>query len=309
LAQAQRAGSRVGPDAAALVARVASLARHVRAFESDSLQAEARRLISWAAVDAYAAEEDAGRGKSPGEYVGRAALAKGLMRWFKNDFFQWTNKPSCPNPGCGRGGSHQELVGMLPPTPDERDGGWASAVEGYTCKACATGHRFPRYNNPAVLLQTRRGRCGEWANCFTLVCRAAGFEARHVTDWTDHVWTEVRLTLDFFCEGNKKNAPLLRTPHALRVGALQVWIDDAESESAGRTSSGAEGAAAGNSSSSSSSTSQAASRPGRWFHADPCENKLNRPRLYERGWHKQLTYAFAAAKDHVVDVAPRYTER
>jgi peptide-N4-(N-acetyl-beta-glucosaminyl)asparagine amidase len=35
-----------------------------------------------------------------------------------------------------------------------------------------------------------RCRCGEWSHTFLLLLRAAGLEARHVQDWSDHVWTE-----------------------------------------------------------------------------------------------------------------------
>jgi thiol-disulfide isomerase/thioredoxin len=64
----------------------------------------------------------------------------------------------------------------------------------YHCPQCNdTTTTFPRYNSVHKLLETKQGRCGEYANLFGLVCRAAGFETRYVLDVTDHVWTEVRV--------------------------------------------------------------------------------------------------------------------
>jgi peptide-N4-(N-acetyl-beta-glucosaminyl)asparagine amidase len=59
------------------------------------------------------------------------------------------------------------------------------------CSVCNQSTRFPRYNQVMKLCETRTGRCGEWANCFTGICIALGHDARQVLDWTDHVWTEV----------------------------------------------------------------------------------------------------------------------
>ena len=49
--------------------------------------------------------------------------------------------------------------------------------------------RLPRHNDvPTLLLETRGGRCGEFANAFTVVCNGAGLVARLVLDFSDHVW-------------------------------------------------------------------------------------------------------------------------
>lgn len=44
----------------------------------------------------------------------------------------------------------------------------------------------------------------------------------------------------------------------------------------------------------------------RWVHADPCENKLDKPRMYEEGWNKRLSYVVAFDRDGVVDVTRRW---
>ena len=114
-----------------------------------------------------------------------------LLRWFKRDFFKWVDKPA-----CSRCGNHATIPVRSPelsisrPTAEE-ELGLAKRVELFMCSSCGFVTRFPRFNHPGVLLRTRRGRCGEWANCFCLLLRALGYEVRWVRDWSDHVWVEV----------------------------------------------------------------------------------------------------------------------
>lgn len=106
-----------------------------------------------------------------------------LLFWFKQSF-SWVNAPPCDS--CGKETTNQ---GMGEALPQELHYG-ATRVELYRCNFCSRTTRFPRYNDPLKLLETRKGRCGEWANCFTLYCRAFGYESRLILDFTDHVWTE-----------------------------------------------------------------------------------------------------------------------
>mmetsp|Transcript_7490 Transcript_7490/g.12029 ORF Transcript_7490/g.12029 Transcript_7490/m.12029 type:complete len:308 (-) Transcript_7490:646-1569(-) len=108
-----------------------------------------------------------------------------LMRWFKGEFFEWVNGLKCFQ--CGKECTPN---GTSAPSPYEAEH-LASVVEIHECADCQLSLRFPRYNCPAKLLETRKGRCGEWANCFCLIAVALGFRVRYVIDFTDHVWCEI----------------------------------------------------------------------------------------------------------------------
>lgn len=101
--------------------------------------------------------------------------------WFKKYFFKWTNKPPCS--GCGARGACMQPKGGCAPTPEEASS-MASVVELYRCKECGAETRYPRYNDPAKLLETRnvsrfliaasvyRHLCSQLVPCVTRECVA-----------------------------------------------------------------------------------------------------------------------------------------
>ena len=114
-------------------------------------------------------------------------VVRALMQWFRKDYFTWVNLPPCDH--C----FHSTVSkGEDSPTPEENVFG-ALRVELYQCtnNDCARLTRFPRYPDPWILLETCRGRVGEWVHVFSLFCCAIGARTRWVWSAEDHLWVEV----------------------------------------------------------------------------------------------------------------------
>ncbi|EDW08409.1 peptide-N(4)-(N-acetyl-beta-glucosaminyl)asparagine amidase [Drosophila mojavensis] len=107
----------------------------------------------------------------------RDLLLVELVNWFNTEFFEWVNNIPCQV--CG------SEDGKLRRTQTEGD----VRVEVTVC--CGQETKFYRYNDISQLLVSRKGRCGEFANCFTFLCRSLDYDARLVHSHFDHVWTEV----------------------------------------------------------------------------------------------------------------------
>ncbi|XP_072952251.1 peptide-N(4)-(N-acetyl-beta-glucosaminyl)asparagine amidase [Typha angustifolia] len=174
----------VGGDGGEFKRRVEPYVKQVYLYEDATRQESARKSVPIDEIEEKALVSLAKEGNiNPSKAEEDYAFLLQLLFWFKHSF-RWVNSPPCDY--CGK---ETMNIGMGIAVPSEIEFG-GSRVELYRCKFCSCVTRFPRYNDPLKLLETKRGRCGEWANCFTLYCRAFGYKARLIMDFTDHVWTE-----------------------------------------------------------------------------------------------------------------------
>lgn len=146
-------------------------------FEDQNLQRKALENLSSENIELFS-----NLNKNNTELLFHEKMMLKLMKWFKVSFFKWFNKPTCQY--CC---SSTKFIGINHDVTEEN----VKYAEIYECENCNLITDFKRYSICERLLNIRKGRCGEWANCFTLFCRALGWEARLVVDKTDHVWTEV----------------------------------------------------------------------------------------------------------------------
>ena len=138
------------------------------------------------------------------------------------------------------------FLGYIYPSDIELKGK-ASRTELYQCHKCSNFTRFPRFNSAFDIIQSQRGRCGEYSLLLYRFLRALNHDARWVVDWADHVWAEVLI-------GN---------------GTTQ------ENPKAGTATTNAKG------------DSIQTPSADRWVHLDPCEAAVDNPLLYESWGKKQ----------------------
>ena len=110
---------------------------------------------------------------------------KSFAVWFRNEFpYYYDNCIFCKNKRSNL------QYGSVYPSKEEIEF-QARITELYYCSMCNNTTRFPRFNSVHKVLDTRRGRCGEYSMLMLRMLNLLGWTTRWVSDFADHVWVEV----------------------------------------------------------------------------------------------------------------------
>lgn len=109
------------------------------------------------------------------------ARLKQISVWFRALFpYYYDGCTACQNR------EENAFIGFLRPSAEERTAR-AGRTEMYSCSKCRAVSRFPRFNFLNRVLQTRKGRCGEYSMLMYRMLRLLQYAVRWVVDWADHV--------------------------------------------------------------------------------------------------------------------------
>uniref|UniRef100_A0A7S4U6J7 Transglutaminase-like domain-containing protein n=1 Tax=Guillardia theta TaxID=55529 RepID=A0A7S4U6J7_GUITH len=167
-----------------LVAEVKGYLKLMESFETEPMRGSA--LLQWLQEqcgESLIQRCQAGSNLSLEET--QSAL-KELLNWFKKEFPYYDQ-------GCFHCGNKEgQRLGSVKASEQEEEF-LARRSEILFCPSCSRYSRFVRYNTVNKVIETKKGRCGEYSMFMYHVMQSLGYETRWVVDWTDHVWVEVDL--------------------------------------------------------------------------------------------------------------------
>lgn len=111
------------------------------------------------------------------------------------------------------------FLGYIYPSEVELKGK-ASRTELYQCHKCNSFTRFPRFNSAFDIIQSRRGRCGEYSLLLYRFLRTLNHDARWVVDWADHVWAEVLIGSN----QHNRNSNIINNSQSNGDSSSERWV-------------------------------------------------------------------------------------
>ncbi|CAK9071187.1 unnamed protein product [Durusdinium trenchii] len=121
--------------------------------------------------------------ESPTESASPLVELKEFFTWFRRNFPYYHGH-------CERCMRVTHFLGVARPSDDERQEGGAGVSEVNFCEGCNVSSLFPRFRRVRPVLDTHRGRCGEYSWLALRFLEALGFPARWVDNHAGHAWVE-----------------------------------------------------------------------------------------------------------------------